>query len=360
MSRQRSEFIHRTTIFEGAFRAWSLIGSLNPEDPIQSNPAVSTPDPFELEAFSKTDFVYEPLPRSGLQHPFVKAVLSPWLGPNVNQEAVELGLATLRTWWQHRRKGPNKTAERALAEAENVKAVESYLKHFFKLAHCLVFRDKVQPPRSLHAKMKLVGGSFDDPEHAPAISIKGQCIPGKVDLEGMVKKVNQYNSANKSATSSVLGDPATVPMVFINHSGDKHIVLEVGGITCAHCVKIVETVLRGCQGSQSPIHGLIDAAADRAGYVLVKIANVMSAKRIASEAIRNLSLVGYTTKAREVQTKQFFGKLEDMEDVISLYANAYPTSLFDWEAPCSCPDSGVYRDHCQRYVTYCCAGNTVY
>ena len=347
MSRQRSEFIHRTTIFEGAFRAWSLIGSLDPENQEQSN-LLSTPDPFELEGYSRSGFIYEPLPRSGLQHPYVKAVLSPWLGPNVNQEAVELGLATLRTWWQHRRKGPNKTAERALAEAENIKAVESYLKHFFQLAHCLVFRDKVQPPRSLQAKMKTVNGGFDMPDSSPSISIKGQCIPGAIDLEGMVKKVKQYTSANGSGSTSGLGDPATVPMVFINHSGDKHMVLEVGGITCAHCVKIVETVLRGCQGSQSPIHGLVDAAADRAGYVFVKIETVTEAKRIANEAIRNLSLVGYTTRAREVNTKHFQGKPEEMENIISLYAKTYPTGLFDWEVPCCCPDSGVYRDQCQR------------
>ena len=32
MSRRRGEFEHRTSIFEGAFRAWSHLGGLDPVD----------------------------------------------------------------------------------------------------------------------------------------------------------------------------------------------------------------------------------------------------------------------------------------------------------------------------------------
>ncbi len=32
MSRRRGEFEHRTSIFEGAYRAWSHLGGLEPED----------------------------------------------------------------------------------------------------------------------------------------------------------------------------------------------------------------------------------------------------------------------------------------------------------------------------------------
>jgi hypothetical protein len=368
MSRTRSEFIHRTTIFEGAFRAWSLIGTLNPEDPNESNPAVCTPDPFELMAKSKTEFVYEPLPRSGIQHPFVKAILSPWLGPNVNQEAVELGLSTLRTWWQHRRKGPNKTAEKSLSDTENVKAVESYLNHFFKLAHCLVFRDLVQPPRSLQSKMNQLADTKRFGQENPTIHIKGRCIPGAVDLEGMVKKVNTFTSAH--AMSFDMEDPDTEPMVFVNKRGEMHFLLNVtgmyleykavivnlpltisvvqSGMTCAHCVKIVETVLRGCQSSQSPIQGLVDAVADQGGCLLVKIDNVGEANRIAQQSIRILALVGYTASLRKVELNQYFGKKEAMQNSIMLYSEAHPTDLFNWTLPCCCPDSGVYRNNCQR------------
>merc|ERR1712129_605278 len=55
-------------------------------------------------------YPYEPLPRSGLAHPFVQAVLSPWLGADAEQDAIQLGLTTLRTWWQHRRKGESGSA----------------------------------------------------------------------------------------------------------------------------------------------------------------------------------------------------------------------------------------------------------
>ena len=39
MSRRRGEFERRTSIFEGAFRAWSHLGGLEPED-LENKPAV--------------------------------------------------------------------------------------------------------------------------------------------------------------------------------------------------------------------------------------------------------------------------------------------------------------------------------
>ena len=122
MSRRRGEFEHRTSIFEGAFRAWSHLGGLEPEDleakpsteldplsnPIENDPRLqgkkeskgTSPD-----GAKRRKFPYEPLPRSGLAHPYVQAILSPWLGPDADNDAIQLGLTTLRTWWQHRRKG---------------------------------------------------------------------------------------------------------------------------------------------------------------------------------------------------------------------------------------------------------------
>jgi hypothetical protein len=87
MSRRRGEFEHRTTIFEGAFRAWSHLGGLDPEeletkassdlDPL-TNPIVhdtrltgrhlqTNPD-----GSTRREYPYEPLPRAGLSHPFVQ------------------------------------------------------------------------------------------------------------------------------------------------------------------------------------------------------------------------------------------------------------------------------------------------
>ena len=87
MSRRRGEFEHRTTIFEGAFRAWSHLGGLDPEDletktsaeldPL-SNPIINdnrlTGKNLQKDADGSTrrEYPYEPLPRAGLAHPFVQ------------------------------------------------------------------------------------------------------------------------------------------------------------------------------------------------------------------------------------------------------------------------------------------------
>eukprot|EP00751_Fragilariopsis_kerguelensis_P017946 CAMPEP_0170849640 /NCGR_PEP_ID=MMETSP0734-20130129/10135_1 /TAXON_ID=186038 /ORGANISM="Fragilariopsis kerguelensis, Strain L26-C5" /LENGTH=371 /DNA_ID=CAMNT_0011219361 /DNA_START=19 /DNA_END=1134 /DNA_ORIENTATION=+ len=173
MSRRRGEFEHRTSIFEGAFRAWSHLGGLGPEE--LENKASTDLDPLsnpiendtrllgkkENKASSvnpngskRRQFPYEPLPRSGLAHPYVQAILSPWLGPDADNDAIQLGLTTLRTWWQHRRKGESGSAIAALGTDKMKGVVEGYTRHFFTLAHCLIINDKEQPPRTLHAKMR--------------------------------------------------------------------------------------------------------------------------------------------------------------------------------------------------------------
>ena len=59
-------------------------------------------------------------------------------------------------------------------------------------------------------------------------------------------------------------------------------------------MKIIETVLKGVNGSPSPVKGLLDAAADRElEMVILKIERSSDAKRIAYEAKENLRLVGY-------------------------------------------------------------------
>jgi hypothetical protein len=99
MSRRRGEFEHRTSIFEGAFRAWSHLGGVAPEDveskqtneidpltyPVENDPRLVTqrksgelkeigPNP---DGSTRQEYPYEPLPRSGLSHPYVQAILSP-------------------------------------------------------------------------------------------------------------------------------------------------------------------------------------------------------------------------------------------------------------------------------------------
>jgi copper chaperone CopZ len=471
MSRRRGEFEHRTSIFEGAFRAWSHLGGLDPEDlenrpvtetdpltnPIENDPRLASQKKngelkeggLNLDGSRCREYPYEPLPRAGLSHPYVQAILSPWLGPNADNEAIQLGLTTLRTWWQHRRKGESGSAMAALGTEKMNGVVEGYTRHFYTLAHCLVINDSEQPPRTLYGKMKemekmrsknqkkrirddenvLHGLSLDgnfsetnttDPNHStmarieedltdttlsplerlhaaqrrqlaesgglqtavqgdsntfPRINVKGKCIPGNVDLGGVMDAVNRHatqlahrgsgaavpprivsSSDEQYADPGRYGDPNTTPVVFVSGTGDIQIALGVDGITCAHCVKIVETVLKGCNGNKSPIDGLLDAAADRdLMRVLIRIDQASNAKRIAFEAARNLAMVGYTAKAKEMSIvgpgadKKVTMDLGSLSTAFEVVANTDEKDMFDWSVPCTCPDNGVLRSDCSRH-----------
>ena len=54
MSRRRGEFEHRTSIFEGAYRAWSHLGGLEPEDLERREPGT------EAEVDDPGMTIYEP------------------------------------------------------------------------------------------------------------------------------------------------------------------------------------------------------------------------------------------------------------------------------------------------------------
>jgi len=464
MSRRRGEFEHRTSIFEGAFRAWSHLGGLEPEelenkastdlDPL-SNPIENdfrfqnkkegkTGSAANLNGCKRRQFPYEPLPRSGLAHPYVQAILSPWLGPDADNDAIQLGLTTLRTWWQHRRKGESGSAIAALGTEKMKGVVEGYTRHFFTLAHCLVINDKEQPPRTLHSKMKelekvrgkrkkkrsretdqaeqlntismnSMGGSRIDvangilnnqnlsplerlhiaqqnqlngvggikstdalhnEEPLPIINIKNKCVPGMPDLPGIVDKVSRAatqlahsgagrslahpSAVTSSSTGAISADTGgnsdIVPVVYVQENRDIMIAMKVNGITCAHCVKIVETVLKGCNGNKSPIDGLIDAAADRTmSAVLIRIDRLLNAKRISLEATRNLAMVGYTARAKTmsstVEKNGIPSKMsqDELDRAFEAVAALEMKDIFDWSVPCTCPDNGVARDDCLRH-----------
>lgn len=176
MSRKRGEFEHRTSIFEGAYRAWSYLGGLDPIeletksladlDPLSQlaeercvrDPRLDSAEGKEHAGKEKDlerrIYPYEPLPRSGLAHPFVRAILSPWLGPESDERVVECGLTTLRTWWQHRRNGESASAIVALGSNKMQEKVDGYTRHYFTLAYYFVKNDKEAPPRTLFCKQK--------------------------------------------------------------------------------------------------------------------------------------------------------------------------------------------------------------
>jgi len=173
MSRRRGVFEHRTSIFEGSYRAWSHLGGLDPEDlkgiaakdldplihEIQDDPrTIHKIEELYIES-QRTNgvvrrvFPYEPLPRNGLAHPFVRAIVRSWLGNDVQSDQMQLGLTTLRTWWHHRHKGESRSAIIFLGTDQMKTIVKSLTSHFFKLLHSMVILDKVRPPRTLYSKI---------------------------------------------------------------------------------------------------------------------------------------------------------------------------------------------------------------
>ena len=198
---------------------------------------------------------------------------------------------------------------------------------------------------------------------------------GKVDLPGLVQKVNtaatqlafRGNAAapqpsfTPAVDPSKYGDPNLTPLILLSPNNDIQFLMSIDGITCGHCVKIVETVLKGCprpgKTTDSPIHGLIDASADRdMNAIIIKIAHVADARRIAHESARNLSMVGFNAVARTVDITSLGYReemtLSIMNRVFGMLPVVEPSigELIRWEEKCQCPDNEVMRGNCRRCV----------
>ena len=113
--------------------------------------------------------------------------------------------------------------------------------------------------------------------------------------------------------------------------------------------------MKGCNGNKSPIDGLLDAAADRVlCSVLIKIDRTTNAKRIAFEAARNLAMVGYTAKVKEMSMsvtrdgKKQTMPLDSLYNAFEAVSRSDPKTIFNRNNSCSCPDNGVLRDDCSR------------
>jgi hypothetical protein len=505
MSRRRGEFEHRTSIFEGAFRAWSYLGGLDPMeleaksveelDPLSSlaierskfDPRLTSPEYKEQIEESDNErriFPYEPLPRSGLQHPFVQAILTPWLGQEADSNATQLGLTTLRTWWQHRRKGESGSAIAALGTEKMIGVLDHYTRYFFSLAYHVIKNGKESPPKTYLAKMKelekqrsrqskrrlqdaendngtgmtlqtgmrksatlslqsnsptsmgsestasaLIGAfrgateqkldassvsgaaSLNDTSHLSALEqfalIQShlypesrpsmvQYTPETINLSlqhlALQKQIEDTKSLlideltqsyRRSASlpisttftekyysipragSETLCHPfsvttpkcvnveadidSKVPIVVLYPRGEAHIAMRVDGINSLHCVKIVETVLKGCSGKKAPIEGLLDAAADHElSTVIIKIDKNTNARRIAKESSRNMAMVGYTAKVIERSAEIALINGNTDPGIFEVLVNTEITDLFDWSSVCSCAETGFSRKDCMR------------
>lgn len=128
----------------------------------------------------------------------------------------------------------------------------------------------------------------------------------------------------------------------------------ITGISCGNCVKIIETVLKGINGSPSPIKGIMDAAADRElSMVIIKISKSSFAKRIAFEATENLKMVGYDAKANEMgivdPNSGASMDLNALRTAFDIVAATDAKDVFDWKMKCLCPDNGILRADCGRH-----------
>jgi hypothetical protein len=76
--------------------------------------------------------------------------------------------------------------------------------------------------------------------------------------------------------------------------------------------------------------------------------NITDCRRIAHEAARNLSMVGYTAKAKSVNVP---GDMT-LANVYSIFESTIPSVSpmmgFNWNYDCGCPDNNVLRQDCPR------------
>jgi len=324
---------------------------------------------------TRREYAHERLPHSGIAHPFVKAILAQYLGSLTDKMTLESGLAVLRGWWQHRRKGENKTSVKTLRTGKMQRVVDNHTRNYFELAYSLVMDDKEAAPRTLKKKMEALGkrcqtlakegGSnvsslmpmhshsaraqrsiVPSPLSSKTVSYsKGKSISKSIYLPDVTEDVNckVAVSADREISGDKQDNNRKTPLVFVSANGDCQILLHIDGITCAHCVKIVEAVLKGCNG-ESGIAGLLDAAGDReTNSVFVKIDNPSSASRIAFEAKQNLALVGYSAQAKEVEV------YNGCDLSIFSAPSHQPIDFLDWDVGCTCPDSGVFPMNCGRH-----------
>eukprot|EP00551_Chaetoceros_affinis_P012481 CAMPEP_0203677140 /NCGR_PEP_ID=MMETSP0090-20130426/27168_1 /ASSEMBLY_ACC=CAM_ASM_001088 /TAXON_ID=426623 /ORGANISM="Chaetoceros affinis, Strain CCMP159" /LENGTH=500 /DNA_ID=CAMNT_0050543935 /DNA_START=173 /DNA_END=1675 /DNA_ORIENTATION=- len=336
MSRRRGEFEHRTSIFEGAYRAWSHLAGCKPEDLLtlpasELDPLINPHDPktdprnapITSQKEEKTYYEpwpYEPLPRAGIVHPFVQSIITPWLGPDADRVDIHQGLSTLRTWWQHRKKGESSSAKHALAAPKMNGVVDGYLRHFFNLAHYLTLHKHEQPPKSLIGKLPTFEDAFSETASQSARNEQGGTA---VDMERRKEQElrhqedNQIKSGEKRKSCTESGE--TFPIVCNAGRGKYCIVLDMQGsdTSCNYCNQITELMIRGVHGFGLPsIPGLCGALAGKnTSSVLIIIDDISVARRVSNEVCDMLRGAGYSKAAiRGINLVEVMSQLTSKND----------------------------------------------
>lgn len=271
-------------------------------------------------------------------------------------------LSSLRNWWQHRRKGENKTCVKLFRTTNDMRSiVDEYTRGFFQLAYRFVMSGKAEPPQSLGLSIKKMGESFQNNNRLKNIMIsasRSSCTGKKIrpKIPNIKKQVKKSTTAEQAPSWMEVTDDncnnsaTTRPTVFESSNGDLQILLDVTLLDGPRCNKILEIVLKGCQGKASPIQGLEDAVVcgPDSSRILITIDQRKNAARIAVEACRNLSMLGHAAKPIDLQGKNV--NAESAMQSFSSGAKSHPFPFFNWQSHCSCPcNSVVWQSECDRH-----------
>lgn len=136
--------------------------------------------------------------------------------------------------------------------------------------------------------------------------------PGAEPFESMSRGAASSHHASTSASNYPeertmdynLVMPHFVPIVILNTGRELHILLKVSGMISGHCVKIVETVLKG-RGFSLDIPGLLDVCAmvrcdSDYGIALIRVHSSSDPCNVEKECLRRLSMIGYRVKAFQI------------------------------------------------------------
>eukprot|EP00588_Corethron_pennatum_P008148 CAMPEP_0194299304 /NCGR_PEP_ID=MMETSP0169-20130528/60644_1 /TAXON_ID=218684 /ORGANISM="Corethron pennatum, Strain L29A3" /LENGTH=726 /DNA_ID=CAMNT_0039049391 /DNA_START=286 /DNA_END=2466 /DNA_ORIENTATION=- len=379
MSRLKKQFTHRTSVFEGAYRAWSYLSSFNPQ-------ILEDIDLTELQ-LENEQFTHEPLPRDGVLHPFVTSILGRWLGEGSDKNDFDERLTILRKWWQNRRAGQSSKSKEILATSRMKYVVQSFTKDFFALALSLVLNDQKSAPKTLQDKFKKLQIKNESlKKHQRAIDpsllnisvnrkrpksyhVKEKDIPRKYSFA-----VCDYFTNHTQELSQDYAQQTYIPVIFQNISSDRHIALRISMMGSEHSIKIIEMILSGTPNFHSPISGLMDVCAcmrdSGDGVVLIRINTQSDPKCLVTECCRRLALVGYVTNAvkqlstcgnlgtnshstrsikpgcsNSVEKKQQLLATIPIDVTATKEVDQYAEFkiLFDWNLKCICP-SGIPSD----------------
>lgn len=396
MSRRKGDFQHRTAIFEGAYRAWSHLGyNCSCHDVMnctaaELDPLVRRNDPTDLmkeralhnptnssntsdkngdtstkgkdkidekETSEKEPIInkngvnkknvendeldsiypYEPLPRVGIAHPFVESIIAAWLGAASNRDDIVYGITTLRTWWQHRRRGRSTSAIETFSRDKMQQYLDGYTRHFFNYAHSLLMRNIDLGPTTLKRKLESLGIS-------------------KISHNSYVDKDRKTSTIKSQLTSNI------IPLIYV-HEDDLMMAMEIKGMKCFQCMAVIEVGLKGVHGTKSHIDGLLDVIVDfHNKMLLAKISDIENAPMIYQEIKQTLNVFGYDAICKSGITLDEIPEIvdedKDEDQLVDTIQNSFQHKdvilghineriqegkeaqeyQFDcWKNPCTCP-----------------------